>query len=150
MSRTWAEAAELYRRAKEVKRYTTLNREQEELSIRVKIDSDVYELELFMGSEDGRSACELLSASGRHINFGEERDGGGYGVVYFIDGKGLQQSVEAMGMWTAFSSDVKKPEISIISARQAIMAAVEHGGIDTGKVMEWLRSQLDQIANAAP
>lgn len=114
------------------------------------IENAVVELEEFMRA-DGQAAMELLRASRRHLNFGEEKnDGGGYGTVYFIDGSGLQKSVEAMGMWAAFSKNVKGPEITPITARQAIEAAVHYGDKMAKEVVSWLRSELDRIASSAP
>jgi len=113
------------------------------------IDRGTSELEQFMRTE-GRAAMELLRASKRHLIFGEENGGGGCGTVQYIDGNGLQQSVEAMGSWGVYAKEVPKPKLSSITARQAVEAAVYRGGKRGTEVVSWLRDALDSIASAAP
>ncbi len=108
------------------------------------------DLHTFMRSEEGRSALALLQESRRHFIFGEDSDGGGYGTVYYLDGTGLHRSIEAMGMWVAYSKEVAKPKISSITAHEAVTAAVENGRKKPSEIISWLRAELDKIAAAAP
>lgn len=164
MTSNWSKAAKKYRAAEAAKQITEQDQTAAVIHDRIvndevqrrqtadqlaDIDRGAAELEQFIRIE-GQALKELLSASKRHINFGEEREGGGYGVVYFIDGNGLQQSVEAMGMWTAYSKDVPKPVLTPISAHEAVTAAVYHGGKKATEVVNWLRGELDKIASSAP
>lgn len=164
MTSNWSEAAQSYRAAEAArliteqdhvaaaKRDQVANNETQPRRVAdhtADIDRGTIELEQFLSSE-GQALKELLRASKRHLNFGEEREGGGYGVVYFIDGNGLQQSVEAMGTWTAYSKDVPEPKLTSITAREAVEAAVHYGGKKATEVVNWLRGELDKIANSAP
>jgi hypothetical protein len=149
------QAAALARQQEEKDRLAATVREQVLSDVgrdqmQMDIDQGTIELEQFMRNE-GQAAMELLQASNRHICFGENYDGGGFGEVYFIDGRGLQKSIEAMGMWVAYRSDIiPKPELSPITARQAIQAAAQHGGKKATEVVSWLHAELDKIASAAP
>lgn len=116
----------------------------------LKIAQVATDLHMFMRSEEGRSALALLLESGRHLIFGEDHAGGGYGTVYFINGTGLHRSIEVMGTWQLYSSEVRKPEISPIPEREAVYAAVQYGGKNPNEIMPWLRAELDKIAAAAP
>ena len=140
MNPSWRNAAQSYRTAGAMQQ-----QHQQDTSIGL----GITELEQFMVN-DGPSAMELLKASGRHLIFGENREGGGFGVVYYIDGNGLHQSVEAMGMSAAYSQSKRQPNISEITVRQAVEAAVQHGNMKPAEIVSWLRRELDKIANAAP
>lgn len=108
------------------------------------------DLEHFMLGQDGEAAMRLLAASGRHINFAERNEGGGSGVVFFINSNGPQLSVEAMGMWTAYSRNVPKPRIVPIKVDEIIEAAVVIGGKEPSSIMTWFHQELDKIADEAP
>lgn len=107
-----------------------------------------YELQEFMVNE-GHSAMELLKASGRHIILGEDYDGGGYGQVYIMNSDGFRVSTEAMGMWVAYSKNVAPPVLTPITPEQTILAAVRQGRLKPREVVDWLRQQLDKIADVA-
>lgn len=160
MASNWSKAAQKYRAAEAAKQITEQDQTAAVTRDRIvndeatadqlaDIDRGAAELEQFIRIE-GQAVKELLSASKRHVNFGEQREGGGYGVVYFIDGNGLQQSVEAMGTWTAYNKDVPKPVLTPITAHEAVIAAVYHGGKKATEVVNWLRGELDKIACSAP
>lgn len=106
------------------------------------------ELHEFLISEEGGAAIRLLQASNQHIILGEDQESGGYRTVYLMDGNGLQQSVEASGTWVAYSKNVPKPKITPISTQQAIEAAVNFGGKKPTEVVDWLKAELDMIAEA--
>lgn len=99
--------------------------------------------------KQGESAKKLLRAAGKHIIFGELREGGGYGVVYYIDGDGLNESYEAMGTWMAYSKEVPKPKITPSTAETAAFAAIHYGGIVPSELVMWLERKLDAIAAEA-
>lgn len=156
MTQTWNNAAAQYQAASRQKL-----QEQQTATIpaapptpkpddSLEIASVATDLHVFMRSEEGRSALALLQGSGRHLIFGEDYEGGGYGTVYFINGTGLHRSIEAMGMWQLYSSEVRKPDISPIPEREAVYAAVQYGGKTPSEIMPWLRAELDKIAAAAP
>lgn len=139
MSKDWDDAARRYREQKKV------------LVSGDEVLRAVRELDAFLESSRGQDAIELLAASGRHINFGEELMCSGYGVVYFLDGNGLQKSIEGMGSWIAYSKP-EPPQVRRSSAKEAIRAAVNPNmsGKEPRKVMPWLRAELDRIASKAP
>ncbi len=93
---------------------------------------------------EGTVAMRLLQASGNYIVLGED-NGGGFLVVFLINGEGLYKSVEASGMGAN-----TKPVLTRISNKDAIEVAVNHGGKKATEVVSWIRSQLNRIAEAAP
>ncbi len=147
----WIEAAQAFRAAKghQGKKASVKKRQSD---LQADIARCARRLEQFLESDKGLAALELLKASRRHINFAEDYDGGGYGIVFAITGDGLQQSVEAMGTWMLYAKpkDVRKPHLSPISALEAIEAAVHHGKKDPAEIMVWLEGELDTIAESAP
>ncbi len=160
MNSTWNEAAAKYH-AEQALRARQMQQAQQgqqnnphnntatqQLSINIK--SATAELQAFLRSEDGRSALALLSASGRHIIFGEENEGGGFASVYFLDGNGLQMSVEAAGQWTAYSKNVPQPELEAVTAEQAVDTFINLGHQKPTEIMNWLHAKLDAIASKAP
>jgi hypothetical protein len=152
----WQDAARRYREAAQIKTQETQQTAQLGYEKPLHSPADVLqatrELEQFLRSDEGRAALDLLTASNRHINFGEEYEGGGSSVVFFIDGTGLNRSIEASGTWTVYAKEVPKPKITPITAKEAIEAAINPrmGGKKPNEVMTWLRSQLDAIASHAP
>lgn len=152
----WQDAARRYRESAQIKTQETQQTTQLDYPKPLHSPADVLqatrELEQFMRSDEGRAALELLTASGRHLNFGEEYEGGGSSVVYFIDGTGLNRSIEASGTWTIYAKEVPKPSITPVTAKDAIEAAINPcmGAKKPSEVMTWLRSQLDAIASQAP
>lgn len=159
----WIRAAQSFQRAKESEQGANALSERVRMSSahvdasarqerQARAQRSASQLERFLDSDEGRDALDLLKTSGRHIIFGEERDGGGSGVVYFLNGEGLQQSIEAMGMWTAYSKpeDIRKPELSPIDPLQAVSAFADLRGKDPDELMAWLESELNKIADAAP
>lgn len=161
-ARNWHEAANAYRKEAEKPR---LKEAEPPKPVKMgpvgptpsEIDAAVHDLEAFLRSEDGAAARTLLATSGRHINFGETREGGGYETVYYIDGTGLHSSYEAFGTWTAYArtNEVPSPRISAITAREAIEAATAiHDMVNARKkpaeVVSWLREELNKIAAKAP
>jgi hypothetical protein len=160
MTANWSKAAQEYQAAEEAQKREEENRIAQRVHSQVlkdeayqrkltEIDRGTAELVQFMLTE-GPAAMELLRASKRHIIFGEVNEGGGFGSVYFIDGNGLQEAYQAMGMWIAYSKDVPRPRLSTITEREAVEAAVQHGGKKATEVVTWLRGVLDKIASAAP
>ena len=157
--KNWSDAATRYREKREATAKatkaaaTTTSRVVEPSHDFVTVAQTVTALERFLNSADGIAAKKLLTESRRHIIFGEERDGS-YTEVYYLDGEGLGKSFEAAGMWVAYATPgtVPAPQLSTITARQAIEAAINPriGGKQPEEVMPWLRAELDQIANHAP
>jgi len=154
----WAIAAELYetRRQQQEQEAAQASRnrqnnaaaeEQKSRDYQADIIAGTKELDDFLASKAWEAGQKLLLACGQHINIAEEREGGGYGVVYFLDGncQGTQQSVEAMGMWTAYSRDVKKPRISPASSREAVALAVRQGA-KPNEIVPTICKKLDRIA----
>lgn len=139
MGRNWFDAARKYQQAKHA-----------QSQLPAEIDKATRDLEQFIASNEGSAAKTLLKASGKHIIFGETEASGGFGAVYFMNGDGLQRSVEAMGMWTAYAKEVPKPNLSPITARQAVEAAVYYNKEKPSEVLEWLREKLNEIADSAP
>jgi hypothetical protein len=109
------------------------------------INKVIHELEEFMKSDEGEAAKELLAATGRHIIFGET-SGCGRVSVYFLNDKGLQQSIEVAGSAAAYSG--QPPRVNAILADVAIRAAThpEIGAKQPEEVMPFLRAELDKIA----
>lgn len=160
MSKKWHTSAQAYRAQeseRQKKERAQIRKESEERALReaaslqqqTDINRATVELEHFMSTE-GAAAMELLRASNRHINFAEAYDGGGSGTVYFIDGDGLKLSVEPMGSWVAYRNGVPKPKITHVRAREVVEATVRCGGKKATEIVDWLRSELDKIADAAP
>ncbi|MFA4954103.1 MAG: hypothetical protein WC641_02230 [Patescibacteria group bacterium] len=137
----WREAAEKYRQAQPAVAQDAQKQRCEQVA---------RKLQDFLVSRLGLEALELLKASRRHIIFGEDPPEGGHTVVYFLNGEGLRQSCEASGMWTAYSASVPRPSLSLISALEAVQAAVKFGRKDPDGLLRWLREELDKIALAAP
>jgi hypothetical protein len=115
----------------------------------VSSDEVAAKLEAFLESKDGKAALELLRTSGRHIIFGESREGGGFGLVWFLDGNGLQESTEPMGTWVAYAQTVPEPKLRPITPRLAVEAAVTEGKHKPAEVMSWLEEEIEKIANEA-
>jgi hypothetical protein len=115
----------------------------------VSLDEVVAKLEAFLESKDGKAALELLRTSGRHIIFGESREGGGFGLVWFLGGTGLQESTEPMGTWVAYAQTVPEPKLRPISPRLAVQVAVTEGKQKPTEVMLWLEDEIEKIANEA-
>lgn len=141
----WHEAAERYRKAQH---------ETQSVEVRKEIEQAARMLDLFLESDEGKAALELLSASRRHIRFGE-RPESGMTTVYFLNGDGLRKSVEAAGMWTAYAKDVPPPRLSPLTALEAISVAANpecgaDGGRKPDRIIPWLRIELDAIAMKAP
>jgi hypothetical protein len=109
------------------------------------INKAIRELEEFMKSDEGEAAKELLAATGRHIILGEA-PGAGSVTVYFLNDKGLQQSIEVTGSAAAYSR--QQPRVHAILADAAIKAAThpEIGAKQPEEVMPFLRAELDKIA----
>ena len=142
MSGNWHDAIRKYQRADD---------EKSGKRIKEETDQAIRELDQFMNSQEGLTAIALLKASGKHIIFGEEDNSGSGAVVYFINGDGLQQSIESKGTWGDCAKEVpKKPKLSPISAQQAICAAVHYDTKKPSEILNWLRGQLNEIANSAP
>ena len=104
----------------------------------------------FLRSAEGIAATTLLRASEQFVRLAEANEGGGSGFVIFLDGNGLQESIEAMGMWVAYAKkeDVPKPQLKPISteeAAQGIVSASE-GRATAEQVLSNLRADLDRIA----
>jgi hypothetical protein len=107
-------------------------------------------LEDFAYSEEGVTARKLLQVSKRHIVLAEENEGGGFGVVYFMDGNGLGKSIEAMGMWQAYSKaeDIPKPKIKNGDRYEIarLIARLSNGTATPEAVLGKIRNDLDTIA----
>ena len=160
MSQKWLDATRRYRQAQaEREKKKTENLLEQEIRVddstwRIQaagIADAARDLEQFLNSQEGQSAMELLAAAKQYIVFGEE-SGGGYANVAFIDGHGLQRSIEPSGIWTTHAKRqelLEQTRISPITAREAIQAAVWNTTKKPYEVLSWLRRELDNIANAA-
>jgi hypothetical protein len=138
MTVDWKKAAEQYKK-----------KPSEEAHKKAVTDA-AQELFDFLHSEDGKSAKELLKASGRFIRFGEENPEGGRTTVFLINGDGLVKSQEHVGDHVAYSQNIPQPTLTGISAHQAVEAAFNYGRMAPNALLGWLRSQLDAIAEQAP
>lgn len=105
-------------------------------------------LRLFLASEECKIAQALLEASGRHVVIVEENEGGGSGVVYFLDRNGLQQSLEAMGQLQIYArpENVPKPKISPADPRDVAALAIRLGA-HPAEIVGRIRLQLNRIAD---
>lgn len=160
MSKRWLDAALRYQQAEEQKPKPQVVPQQQEAQIRedtwrlqaAQIADAGRDLEQFLKSQEGQAAMALLGAAKQHLIFGEESEGG-YADVAFIDVAGLQRSVEPSGTGWLYSklsgSEIPKPKISRITARDAVQAAVFHTKKKPHEVLPWLRGELDKIADAA-
>ena len=157
MTQKWLDAAQRYERAKKVvEEQKLVETPQEMMSTedgRLRLQSEIAkvarELDQFVKSEEGRAAMALLKASGRWVNFGEERESG-YAEVFFIDGNGLFRSVEASGeSWIYSREKAPAPKITASTAQAMIEAAAYHEKRKPAEVLNWLRGELDKIANTA-
>lgn len=157
----WSEAAARYQSKNDrlAQQATEQKREEEAKKERERVEAMKKAGEIFQGMEQleaflddhGSNAMTLLKTSGRHIIFGESRDGGGFAVIYMMSGCGLQQCVESTSMSAAFGNGRNpKPVPTRITVQQAIEAAVNYGGKKATEVVDWLKAQLDMIADAAP
>jgi hypothetical protein len=155
MSQKWRDATILYRQAEEHK--LKVAPPQREVLVQedtwrlqaAQIAEASRDFEQFLKSPEGLAAMALLGAAKRHLIFGEEAEGG-YAYIAFIDGAGLQLSIEPAGTaWAYHKGDLPKPKISSITARGAIQAAVLHTKKKPHEVLAWLRGELDKIADAA-
>lgn len=158
MSKKWLDAALRYQLAEEQK--PKVASVQQEVQVRedtwrlqaAQIADAGRDLEEFLKSQEGQAAMALLGAAKRHLIFGEESEGG-YADVAFIDFAGLQRSVEPSGTGWLYDklsgSEVPKPKISRITARDAVQAAVFHTKKKAHEVLPWLRGELDKVADAA-
>ena len=108
-------------------------------------------LSVFLASEEGKTAQALLAASRKSVRICEENPGGGYGVVYFIDGQGLRKSIEPMGMWVAYSRNDKEkaPKISAANCNEVASLALRQG-LSPDQIMQKICDELDSIAAGAP
>lgn len=115
------------------------------------IEDVITGLEEFL-KDKGESAKRLLAASGNHIIIVEENEGGAYGKVYFFGKDGFQESVEAMGTWTAYASkdEVMPPRISSISVLDVVKAFSWLDGRSPKEIMKKIQRELDAIASSAP
>lgn len=154
--KTWTAAAHNYREYDKRQQQKTSDalpdrkaQEEQDRQDMANLTQAMNDLERFIIT-DGREALELLSASKRHIVLGEEKEGGGMTTVYFLDGKGLQKSVEVSGTSLAYLKEIPKPAISNLSVMEAVMAAVKLGRKDPKELVTWLRGELDKIAAASP
>lgn len=157
----WLEAAESYRlnngriaqNSTEQKSEEEAKKQKEQEEARKKqeqIYRGMEQLSAFL-DDHGSDAMALLKASGRHIIFGESRDGGGFSVVYMINGDGLHQCVESTSVSATFGAGSNpRPVPTKISILKATEAAVRYGGKRGTEVVKWLKTELDKIAEAAP
>lgn len=155
----WTDAAERFRE----KRATQKAQEEQRVVAKTQADQQVKERQERYAADVKKAADELfgfisspqlwipaknlLAASERHIVIAEENEGGGSGVVYFIDGNGLQKSVEAMGMWMAYAQkdDIPKPNISSVDVGEVARLAIRQG-VEPHQIVERIRQQLDRLA----
>jgi hypothetical protein len=83
-------------------------------------------LQGFLGSSEGATAMQLLAASGQHIIIAQTEPGMGYTTVYYLDATGLHSSVEATGMWVAYTRP-PAPKIGTATCEEAVSEAVFQG-----------------------
>jgi len=143
MSRpNWLEAAENYRRA------SPAAKKEEDDGL---VDRIAAQLQQFVDGSEGRAAKALLEASGRFVRIAENHDGGQHGTVHILNDKGLHQSVEAMGMWTAYArpGSLDPPKLSPATARE-VVEAVRREGKSLPDLVDRIRRELDIIASQAP
>ncbi|MFN2224208.1 MAG: hypothetical protein ACK2UH_16755 [Candidatus Promineifilaceae bacterium] len=84
----------------------------------------------------------LCDGPGKHIIICESYEGGGFGFVYFLDGKGLQCSTEAMGTWIAYAQQtVPPPAISRCTALEVAREYAQLKG-DPRQIVGLIREAL--------
>jgi len=159
----WAAAAELYE-AKNRKEQKEKSDQFGENMARTIIDQEaekrkryqahvavgIHELERFLRSRSWFVARTLLAASKRHIIIAEENEGGGITTVYFLDGAGLQRSVEATqtaGLILRSPDEIPKPRISPANVGEVVGLAIRQGA-KGGEIVGRIVSELDRIADA--
>jgi len=107
----------------------------------------------FLHSSEGSAATSLLRASQQFIRLAEANEGGGFGFVIFLDGDGLKQSIEAMGMWVVYAKkeDVPDPKARLISVEGAAQGVVyaSEGKATAERLLSNIRADLDRLAERA-
>ncbi|NQV89387.1 MAG: hypothetical protein HQ488_03645 [Parcubacteria group bacterium] len=105
----------------------------------------------FIDSAEGKLAVNLLRASDRFIRLSETNTIGGRCTVYILNANGFQRSNEAAGMHTAYLRP-GKPILTSVTAREAAdaMTNPDIGAMESTRILEWLRLELQRIADAAP
>lgn len=157
----WAGAAARYQSKNDRLALQAIEQKREEEARKQKEQEETRkkQQEIYLGMErlnafledHGSDAMALLKASSRHIIFGESRDGGGFSVVYLMNGDRLHECIESTSMSAAFGTgNNPRPIPTRITVQQAIEAAVNHGGKKATEVVDWLKAELDKIAEAAP
>lgn len=112
----------------------------------VSLEQAAQQLQDFLASSDGETALRMLRLATQHIVLAEDREGMGYGNVWFLDGDGLQVSYEAMGEWVAYSKTVPDPVIRSASSRVVVWQTAEYQKIPFDQVVGYIQQQLDLIA----
>lgn len=162
MDERWLQAAqEQHRRQREQRERAVKAHAADEAQARANLprvwaekDEEIQEaaiqLAAFLSSRQGKAAMDLLTATSEqrsHFVFGEDRDGGGFAVIYYLDGTGLRRSYEPSGSWTIYLGKPPAPQISCISAADAVLAAANRKRIAPEKLMEEVRRHLNLIAD---
>jgi hypothetical protein len=110
-------------------------------------------LNSFLHSSEGAAAIALLRASHEFVRLAEGYEGGGSGFVIFLDGDGLKESIEAMGLWRVYAKreDIPNPKEKLMNVREAAQAVVEatEGKATAEKLLFNLRTELDLLAERA-
>lgn len=119
---------------------------------------DVAQLDAFLYSEEGYAARRLLAASGQRIVFAETFEGACQ-TVWYLDGTGLCRTAVRGGGWRLYlaegieSTDLPPVTIQIpshIAIEAAFSIHLKNARKKSGEIMTWLRSELDEVAKAAP
>lgn len=124
-----------------------LEQRREQQDYQAHVAAAISELNDFLAGEDWLAARQLLIASNRHIVIAEENEGGGSGIVHFLDGNGLRQSIEAMGIWIAYAKkdSIPKPQISPANVEEVVRLAIRQGA-HPHQILENIKGALDSIA----
>lgn len=157
-AKQWREAAKRYDAQKAQQAQDTaaatnaayskaLGQRREQQDYQANVAAAISELNDFLAGEDWLAARQLLIASNRHIVIAEENEGGGSGIVYFLDGNGLRQSIEAMGTWMAYAKkdSIPKPRISPAKVAEVVRLAIRQGA-HPHQILENIKQGLDSIA----
>ena len=137
MNSKWEEAARKYEDAKQ---------DVEEKRIR----SAGATLDMFIASEEGRSATRLLAASTYVIPLAEDGPEGGRTIVYALGKDGFVKITSAAGMHLTLGKADFEPIFEIIVGIEAVNAAVKYGRKKPEDVLNFIREKLDKVAEEAP
>ncbi len=111
----------------------------------------IRELKKFLGSNEGRTALELLRASQQDIVFAETNLARGPTSTYLLTGEGPKRYDDSSAR-TGIDAERHRLKGESITVEMLVGAAINpHMTRVTNKrILTWLRAELDKIAERAP